>query len=138
MDSGFQLPIPVFVSGAWILDSNRQWPGFGVPWAVLRIAKPRRPDSTFKNFSDSGIPIPLHEASWCVPHRYLNLFITNRLELKMPPKKKRQTSRGANLAPGSRINGLVNEKTEMRTCRMSGKQSVGLSMHKQSRKERKL
>ena len=94
VDSWFQLPIPVFVSGAWILDSDRQWPGFRVPWAVLRIPKPRSPDSTFKNFSDSGIPIPLHEASRCVPHRYLNLFITNRLELKMPPKKKHKPLEG--------------------------------------------
>ena len=73
-----------------------------------------------------------------VPHCYLNLFITNRLELKMPPKKKHKPLEGqtwlrfANKRPRKRL-----KKTEMRTCRMSGKQSVGLSMHKQSRKDRK-
>ena len=64
VDSGFQLPIPVFVSGTWILDSNRQWPGLRIPWAVFRIPKPTIPDSTFKNSPDSGIRTPLHGASW--------------------------------------------------------------------------
>ena len=64
VDSGFQLPIPVFVSGTLILDSNRQWPGFRIPGAVFRIPKPTIPDSTFKNSPDSGIPISLHGASW--------------------------------------------------------------------------
>ena len=30
--------------------------GFRIPWAVLRIPKPRIPDSITKNFPDSGIP----------------------------------------------------------------------------------
>ena len=45
--------IPVFVSGTWILDSNRLWDS-GFLWVVLifRIPKPRVPDS--KTFSDFG------------------------------------------------------------------------------------
>lgn len=82
MDSGFQLPIPVFASGTWILDSNRQWAGFRIPWSVFRIQKPRIPESgfTYMGRVDS------------VRHCYLNLFITNRL--KMPPKKRHKTLEG--------------------------------------------
>ena len=45
--------IPLFVSGTWILDSNRLWDS-GFLWVVLifRIPKPRVPDS--KTFSDFG------------------------------------------------------------------------------------
>ena len=47
----------------WNLDSGFQLlVGFRIPWAVLRILRPRIPDSTRKNFPDAGIPIPLHEA----------------------------------------------------------------------------
>ena len=42
-DSGFQLSV-----------------GFQIPTAVFRIPNPRIPDSTSKNFLDSGIRIPLH------------------------------------------------------------------------------
>ena len=38
LDSGFQSPV-----------------GLRIPWAVFQIQKPRIPDSTSKNFSDSGI-----------------------------------------------------------------------------------
>ena len=80
--------IPVFVSGTWILDSNRLWdPGFLelfsslsvrpfrfqfspfpqkrliLRLAVFRITKPRIPDSTSKIFPDSEIRIPLHVAT---------------------------------------------------------------------------
>ena len=34
--------------------------GFRIPWAVFWIPKPRIPDSTSKNCTDSGIRIPLH------------------------------------------------------------------------------
>ena len=35
---------------------------FRIPWAGFRIPKPSIPDSTSKNFLDSGIRIPLHGA----------------------------------------------------------------------------
>ena len=61
---------------SWILDSmpwfpnsrHSQWNldyglqtlvGFWIPWAVFQIPKRRIPESTFKNFPDSGIEIPL-------------------------------------------------------------------------------
>ena len=55
-------------SNYWIPDLS-QWnldPGFQllvafwIPTAVFRIPSPRIPDSTDKNFQDSGIPIRLH------------------------------------------------------------------------------
>ena len=73
VDSGFQLPIPVFVSGTWIwilIVSGRDseflelYCGFQSPGVLIPPAKfSQIPDSTFKNFLDSGIPIPLHGAS---------------------------------------------------------------------------
>ena len=54
VDSGFQ----VLDSSQWNLDSGFQLlVGFRIPWAVFRIPKPRIPDSTSKNFLDSGIRI---------------------------------------------------------------------------------
>ena len=44
--------------GFWILVVS----GFPDFSAVFRISKPRIPDSTSKNFPDSGIRIPLHWA----------------------------------------------------------------------------
>ena len=61
--SWFLFPIiPVLCQ--WNLDSGlrrqwRQWDS-GVPWAEFWISKPTVPDSTGKNFPDSGIRIPLH------------------------------------------------------------------------------
>ena len=37
-----------------------------IPWAVVRISKPRIQDSTSKNFLDSGIWTPLHGATSCL------------------------------------------------------------------------
>ena len=48
LELGFRIPI---VSGM-------MW----IPWMGFRIPKPRIPDSTSKNFQDSGIRIPLHGA----------------------------------------------------------------------------
>ena len=65
LDYGFN----VVDSGFQVLDSTLcQWNmailslvGFRIPYAVFRIpAKPRIPDSTSKNFPDSGIRIPSH------------------------------------------------------------------------------
>ena len=51
MDSGFQ----VLDSSQWDLDSGFQsLVGFPILKAVFRIPKPRIPDSTSKNFPDSG------------------------------------------------------------------------------------
>ena len=64
--------IQISFSGTWILDSNCEWnsgflhlysefqgPGFRIPLAkIFKI-----PDSTSKNFADSEIRNPLHEAS---------------------------------------------------------------------------
>ena len=66
---GFWIPD----SGYSILDSFSVGLGFRIPWAVFRIPKSRIPDSTSKNFPDSGISISLHEAipgflifvEWC-------------------------------------------------------------------------
>ena len=52
--------IPVFVSGSWILDSNRWW----VPDYVSCI-----PDSSSKIFPDSEIRIPLHETKNKIKYR---------------------------------------------------------------------
>ena len=47
------------------LDSGFQsLVGFRIHWAVLQIPKHRFPDSTSKNFSDSGIRIPIHGADY--------------------------------------------------------------------------
>ena len=47
------------------LDSGFQsLVGFRIPWAVLQIPKHRIRDSTSKNFSDSGVRIPLHGADY--------------------------------------------------------------------------
>ena len=56
LDSSSWIPdsthwIPVFVSGTWILDSNRKCDS---GWAVFRIPKTRILHSTRKNFSNSG------------------------------------------------------------------------------------
>ena len=49
------------------LDSGFQsLVGFRILWAVLQIPKHRISDSTSKNFSDSGIRIPLHGADYSV------------------------------------------------------------------------
>ena len=37
-----------------------------LPWAVVRIPKPRIQDSTSKNFLDSGIRTPLHGVTSCL------------------------------------------------------------------------
>ena len=66
---GFWIPD----SGYSILDSFSVGLGFRIPWVVFRIPKSRIPDSTNKNFPDSGISISLHEAipgflifvEWC-------------------------------------------------------------------------
>ena len=69
VDSGFQYWIPD--SCQWNLDSGfESLVGFWIPYAVFRIPKPRIPDSTIKispipdstskNFPDSGIRITLH------------------------------------------------------------------------------
>ena len=56
-DLRFQLlDSEVFVSGSQIPDSTLQWDSrFQIPIAVFRIPRPRIPDFTSKNFSDSGI-----------------------------------------------------------------------------------
>ena len=70
---GFQIPrywIPVF--SQWHLDSGfKSLEGFGIPWAIFWIQKPKIPDSASKfsqildststNFLDSGIRLPLLE-----------------------------------------------------------------------------
>ena len=73
---GFWIPgtvFHVFVSGTWILDINRQWDsGFLELYSEFhgpRFRNPQAkrfrifPDSTGKNFTDSGIRIPLHCAN---------------------------------------------------------------------------
>ena len=59
---GFWIPRSGFrILCQYNLDSGFQsLVGFRFPWAVHRIPKPGIPDSTSKNFSDSGIRIPLH------------------------------------------------------------------------------
>ena len=47
----------------------------GIPWAVIRIPKPRIPDSSSKHFPDSGIRIPLHVAMRCL---FGSIHFTNR------------------------------------------------------------
>ena len=62
----------------WIfsnLDSGFQsLVGFRIPSAGFRIPKPRIPDSTSKKFLDSGIRIPLHEAT--IHCGSLNMYIS--------------------------------------------------------------
>ena len=75
VDSGFH----AVDSGIQVLNSSLcQWNldcgfqslvGFRTPWSVFWIPKLRIPDSTSKNFTDSGIWIPLHGASFTL---YLN------------------------------------------------------------------
>ena len=62
MDSGFHvLDSGSFVTGTWIPDSGFQsLVRLRIPWAVFRIPKPRIPDSTSKNFPDSGTRVPLY------------------------------------------------------------------------------
>ena len=72
---GFQIPGSRFwILSQWDLDSGFQsLKGFRIPWVVFRIPKSRIPDSSGKNFPDSGISISLHEAipgclilvEWC-------------------------------------------------------------------------
>ena len=50
--------------------------GFRFPWAVFRILNPRIPGSTSKNFTDSGIRIPLHETMSCLPNVWRNHKVT--------------------------------------------------------------
>ena len=61
---GFQIPGTRFwILSHWDLDSGFQsLKGFRIPWVVFRIPKCRIPDSSGKNFPDSGISIFLHEA----------------------------------------------------------------------------
>ena len=57
LDSGFH----AMNSGFQVVDSGFQLlVGFRIPWTVFHIAKPRILDSASKNFSDSGIRIPIH------------------------------------------------------------------------------
>ena len=65
VDSGFQVLDSTLCQ--WNLDSWFQyWLGFPILWTVLRIPKPRIPDSSNTIFTDSGIRIPLRYAkSFC-------------------------------------------------------------------------
>ena len=66
MDSWFQVLDSSLCQ--WNLDSglvqSLKW--FRIPWAIFRTPKPRIPDSTSKNFPNSGIPILLHEATFTI------------------------------------------------------------------------
>ena len=72
---GFQIPGTRFwILSQWDLDSGFQsLKGFRIPWVVFRIPKSRIPDSSGKNFPDSGFSIFLHKAitgflifvEWC-------------------------------------------------------------------------
>ena len=65
----------MFFSFERVAQSNLEWisskvdsgfqslVGFRIPSAGFWIPKPRIPDSTSKNFLDSGIRIPLHGAN---------------------------------------------------------------------------
>ena len=77
-DSGF--PVLDSCLSQWNLDSGFQsLVAFWISWAVFRIPKPRTPDSTAnfskipnstsKNFEDSGIQIPLHWATFLKNNR---------------------------------------------------------------------
>ena len=56
----FRIPGTRFwIPGQWNLDSGYQsFAGFRIPWAELRIPKPRIPDSTSNIFPNSGIGLP--------------------------------------------------------------------------------
>ena len=61
-NSGFQVQDSGFFCH-WRLDSGFQsLAEFQISWSVFWIPKPKILDSISKNFSDSGIPIPLHWA----------------------------------------------------------------------------
>ena len=68
LDSGFHVVDSEFQEldfslCQWKLDSGfPSLVGFRILWAVFWVPKPRIPDSTSKNFTDSGIRIPLHGA----------------------------------------------------------------------------
>ena len=62
--------------------------GFRISWAVLRIPKPRIPDSTSKNDQDSRIrPIPLHGATFDFTN-FIDTFLYHQLwrELGLLPR----------------------------------------------------
>ena len=58
---GFRIPGTGFRTfETWNVDSGIQWVvGFRIPWVVFRTPKPRISDPTSKNFSTSGVRIPL-------------------------------------------------------------------------------
>ena len=61
MDSGFQVLESNLCQ--WTMDSGfHSLVGFRIPSAVFWIPKPKIPDSTSINFTDSGIRISLHGA----------------------------------------------------------------------------
>ena len=76
LDSGIHSQVLNSSLCQWNLDSGFQLlVEFRIPWAVFRIPKSRIwdatrkfsliPNSTSKNFPDSGIPIPLHGVKHC-------------------------------------------------------------------------
>ena len=54
-DSGFQAPDSTNICQLTLDSGFQSSVGFCIPWAVFQIPKPRIPDCTSKNFSDSGI-----------------------------------------------------------------------------------